>query len=54
MERLGVIAAETLTHHDGYGGELVAQSWNVQMGGHNRDSTQKRAPVPMDVLCPYT
>jgi hypothetical protein len=24
------IAAETLTHRDGRGGELVAQSWNVQ------------------------
>jgi hypothetical protein len=27
---LGVIAAETLTHRDGPGGELVAQNWNVQ------------------------
>jgi len=26
VEHLGVIAAETLTHRDGPGGELVAQS----------------------------
>jgi hypothetical protein len=26
----GAIVAETLTHHDGHGGELVAQSWNVE------------------------
>jgi len=30
VEHLGVIAAETLTHRDGPGGELVAQSWNAQ------------------------
>jgi hypothetical protein len=50
---LGVIAAEALTHRDGYGGELVAQSWNAQWAGNNCDSAQKRALVQLDVLYRY-
>jgi hypothetical protein len=50
---LGVIAAKALTHRDGYGGELVVQSWNAQWAGNNCDSTQKRALIPLGVLYRY-
>jgi hypothetical protein len=48
----GTIAAKILTHRDGHGSELVCPEPECLVGGHNRDSIQKRAPVPLGRFIP--
>ena len=50
--RPAAVTVETLTYRDTPAG-LVAQSRRRPMGNHNRDDTQKRAPVPLGVLYRY-
>jgi hypothetical protein len=48
-----VIAAETLTHRDSHGGELVAQSWNVQWAAATAIALRSVRLLLLDVLCRY-
>jgi hypothetical protein len=40
----GAITAKILTHRDGHGSEPACSEPECLVGGHNRDSIQKRAP----------
>jgi len=42
-----------LTHRDGHGSEMVCSVPECLVGGHNRDSIQKRAPAPLGRLYRY-
>jgi hypothetical protein len=44
VEGPGAIAAKILTHRDGPGSELICLGPEYLVGGHSRDSIQKRAP----------
>ena len=46
------IAAKILTHRDGHGSELVCAEQESLVGGHNRDSIQKRALTPLGHFIP--
>jgi hypothetical protein len=47
------LAAKIPTHRDGHGSELACSEPRCLVGGRNRDSIQKRAPVPLGVLYRY-